>query len=189
MNVKNIISDGSNSDKFSCLGSVLETFGFVADSKLPTLSLLQDAVDFHGLGGFLLPDGYVLNRTDAEWRRVLKLMETEWVSFYGAKKLGPDKYTTDKSRIFVGTRNIDFIPPADRAKGVMESGTTWDMDGSEHKWDYVRFFDRQKGAWRSTYKAYMVSVGKIPPEQQVPYTDWLANFSNQAILTNTKYTL
>lgn len=137
---------------------------------------------------FVIADGYAHNRSDAEWRRVLKEMETKWVSFYGAKKMGPDKYTTDKSRIFIATRNPDFIPADKRAKGLMESGSTWDMDGSEHKQDYVRFFDRMRGEWRSTYKAYVIGVGKVPQDQQIPYNEWKSLFGDQPpVLENTRY--
>jgi hypothetical protein len=115
-------------------------------------------------------------------------MDKEWVSFYGAKKLGVNNYTLDRSRIFIGTRNPDFIPADKRAKGVFESGSAWDMSGQENKQDYIRFFDRMKGEWRSTYKAYIVTVGKIPPEQQIPYNDWKVQFGNQPpVLTNTSY--
>jgi hypothetical protein len=153
------------------------------NSTAEYVSYLSDAVEHHGLEDFILADGYVLNRQDASWRDLLRRMDKEWVSFYGAKKLGPDHYTHDKTRIFIGTRNPDFIPADKRAKGVMESGSTWDMAGDEHKWDYLRFFDRQKGEWRSTYKAYIVPKGKIPPEQQIPYNDWKAQFGNVAQTT------
>lgn len=130
-----------------------------------------------------LSDATVLNVDNADWRRLLKEMETKWVSFYGAKAdpKEKDKFHLNRDRMFIGTRNLDFIPVKDHPKTGHDYGTTWNMTGERGTHDYVRFFDRNVGAWRSTYKAYMTGKGVVPEDQQIPYDEWLATFGGGVV--------
>lgn len=179
MNIRKLVSEFRVQGSISNLESVLEAFRvdikFDDSRDSGYLEYLRDSVERHNLRSFIF-DVTAFNRQDADWRRLLKEMETKWVSFYGAHKVGPNQYVRDQNRLFVGTRNLDFIPQDKWPKGVMESGTEWDMIGNEKKQDYVRFFDRVRGEWRSTVKTYMVGKGEIPEEEQIPYDDYIAKY-------------
>lgn len=181
MNIKDL-STTRLSDSISNLESILDSFDVVTgvervdfSSDSDYLGFLKDTADFHSLSHFIF-DVTVLNAQNSEWRRILAEMDTKWVSFYGSHKDGFNSFTNNKDRLFIATRNLDFIPLDKHPKGVMESGTTWNMQGDEHKWDYVRFFDRTRGAWRSTVKTFMVGKGKVPDEEQIPYDDYIEKY-------------
>lgn len=181
MNIRSLISFSRLQDSITTLESVLDAFQVVRGDERYDLSdsayydFLKDAADKHNLSQFIF-DVSVLNAQSAEWRRVLEEMDTKWVSFYGAHKVGPNHYERDRNRLYVGTRNLDFVPLGKHPKGVMESGTTWNMQGNEKKQDYVRFFDRVRGDWRSTVKTFIVGKGKVPDEEQIPYEDYIAKY-------------
>lgn len=181
MNIKALLTTRL-SDSISNLESILDFFDVVTgveradfSSDSEYLGFLKDTADFHSLSHFIF-DVTVLNAQNSEWRRILAEMDTKWVSFYGAHKVGFNSFERNQARLFIGTRNLDFIPLDKHPKGVMESGTTWNMQGNEKKQDYVRFFDRIRGDWRSTVKTFMVGKGKIPDEEQIPYNDYIAKY-------------